>query len=53
LLQEEWYELRIIVSDSFIDLMRKRATSEACKVLYRFKREVLLPIIKNEVFKIS
>ena len=50
-MQEEWYELRIIVSDSFIDLIRKRATGEACKVLYRFKREVLLPIIEKRSIK--
>ena len=30
-----------------MDLIRKGAISEACKLLYRFKREVLLPIIEK------
>ena len=46
-MQKKWYELRTIVSDSFMDLIRKGAISEACKLLYRFKREVLLPIIEK------
>lgn len=52
-LQEKWYELRMMGSDTLIDLIRRGAIREACEVLYKFKREVLLPIIEKQNIQIS
>jgi hypothetical protein len=44
---EKWYEFRTWASESFINLLRAGETKKACRILYKFKREVFLPVIKE------